>query len=196
MVRGKVTNGAEVALFGHGQAIEGRQVAFVEFEVLLQVEVLVLHHAQFHFFLVVEHRVDPVAVLHVHRLDVVRFDDVTVYLGCLSHDPHILTSVLANDGVRGGVHYITLDFAKLFWHVKPALAPLVVVEVLLKISSFDGALAGEELTDLVLGKLSFAHDQDNLVVRRVLLEAPLEPNFVDFRVDVEDAMEDEGAQLQ
>ena len=70
-------------------------------------------------------------MVHVHRVDIARLNHVVVDLSCLAHNLHALTSVLAYDILGGWVDDIALNFAQFLWQVKPKLAPLVVVEVLL-----------------------------------------------------------------
>ena len=70
---------------------------------------------------------------HVHLIDKVRLNYALVDLAGLNNHHGLLTSVLADDKVVGRVDYIALNLGELFGQIEPALAPLVVVEVLLKV---------------------------------------------------------------
>ena len=56
-------------------------------------------NAKIKFFFKVEDRVDPIAVIHVHWLDVVWLDHIIVDLGCFTNNLCLLTSVLVNEVV-------------------------------------------------------------------------------------------------
>ena len=127
----QVTNTLQVALSGYGKAVERLNVSLVELVILLQKERVVLVNTQFNFLLSVKDRVYPIAVIHIHWVDIVWLDNFVVDLGCLAHHCIVLASVLADQTLWCRVDHIALDSTKLFWQIIPELAILIVVEVLL-----------------------------------------------------------------
>ena len=53
-------------------------------------------------------------MIHVHRVDVARLDNVVVDLCSLAHNLYTLASVLVYDIVRGRVDDIALNFVQFF----------------------------------------------------------------------------------
>lgn len=140
-----------------------------------------LNHTQIDLFLVVETGINPVAMVHVHRLDEVRLDDLVVHLSSLNDNLHALLGVLTDDCLRCWVYNVTLHLVKILRRLVPVLAPFTVVKVLLKAERpcvtlnrfLRLALAAwlEPLADGAFLKLGTAHDEDDFVVGGVILEA-------------------------
>ena len=84
-------------MLGQSETIERSDVTLVELVVLLKKEAVALVNTEIQFLFEVEDRVDPIAVVHVHRVYVVRFDYIVVDLCCLTDNLHTLASVLVND---------------------------------------------------------------------------------------------------
>lgn len=195
MVSCKVSYGSKVSLKGHCEAIQSRDVAFVELEILLQEKLSVLQHSQINLFLFVEHGIYPAAMVHVHWLNKVRFDNIAVNLGCLSHNMDSLLGVLANNSVRCRVDKVTLDFRHLLRHIEPELAPLTIVEVLLGAHRLLATLVCllsiwalcEDLLHGVFRELGFVENHDYLVVSGISLKLAEKPDLANLRVVVENA---------
>ena len=196
MICCKVSHRSEVFLKGHCEAIQSRDVAFVELEILLQEKLGVLQHSQINLLLFVEHGIYPAAMVHVHWLNKVRFDDIAVNLGCLSHNMDSLLGVLADNSVRCRVDKVTLDFRHLLRHIEPELAPLTIVEVLLGAHRLLATLVClllsrwalcEDLLHGVFRELSLVENHDCLVVSGISLELAEKPDLANLRVVVENA---------
>ena len=127
----QISNALQVTLRGYGKAVERLDVALVELVVFVQKERLILVDTKFDLLLSVKDRVYPIAVIHIHWVDIVWLHNIVVDLGCLAHHCIVLASVLADQTLRCRVDHIALDSTKLFWQIIPELAILIVVEVLL-----------------------------------------------------------------
>ena len=68
-----------------------------------------LVHSEIKLLFFVEYSIHPVAMLHIHWLNVMRLDNTLVYLVSFTDDLVLLTSVLGNQDVSGWVNDICLD---------------------------------------------------------------------------------------
>ena len=131
--RSQVSDRAQIFLSWNSKTVKGCDVTLVKLIVFLQEEVGILVDSELDFFLAVENRVEPLAVAHVHLIDKERLDYALVNLTGLNNHHSLLTSVLPDNKVVGRVDYIALNLSELSGQIEPALAPFVVVEVLLKV---------------------------------------------------------------
>ena len=115
MLASQVTHCFQVSLFGQSETVESRGITLIVFVVFLQEETIALMDSKVDLFLEAEDGVDPVAVVHVHRVKEIWFDHIVVDLGRLTHVLPALASVLIDVFVRGGVDHVTLHLAELSW---------------------------------------------------------------------------------
>lgn len=152
-------------------------------------------HTKIKFLFVIEDSVDPIAVIHVHWINVVSLDYIIVDFSRLTNHLIRLTSVLGDNVVRCRVDHIALHLAQILRHVKPKLAPLIVMEVLLRrdcllfLTTF--LHSGEKFAHLSFCKLGLSQDQDHLILSWVPSEASQEPDGLGLSILVEDASESE-----
>lgn len=93
----QVTNRLQISLLGQCKTVKSRDITLIELVVLLKEESIILVDTQVDFFLKVEDRVDPIAVVHIHWINVLSLDYIVVDLCRLSDDLHALASVLVDD---------------------------------------------------------------------------------------------------
>ena len=112
MLACQISNRLQVSLLWKSETVKRGDVTFVELVVFLEEEAFILVNAEIQFLFEVEDRVDPVAMIHVHRVDVARLNYVVVDLCSLAHNLHTLASVLVYDIVGGRVDNIALNLAQ------------------------------------------------------------------------------------
>ena len=95
-------------MHGDCQAVESRYITLIKLIVFLEEEFFGLVHSEIKLLFFVEYSIHPVAMLHIHWLNVVRLDDTLVYLVSFTDDLVLLTSVLGNQDVSGWVNDICL----------------------------------------------------------------------------------------
>ena len=96
-------------MHGDCQAVESRYITLIKLIVFLEEEFFGLVHSEIKLLFFVEYSIHPVAMLHIHWLNVVRLDNTLVYLVSFTDDLVLLTSVLGNQDVSGWVNDICLD---------------------------------------------------------------------------------------
>ena len=96
MLTRQISEREEVALLRNGQAVERLDVTLVELVIFLEVEIRILMDTKFFFFFIVKDGVHPIAVAHIHRVNVAWFDNIGVDIGVFDDELHRLSSVLGD----------------------------------------------------------------------------------------------------
>jgi len=106
----QVTDRAELGalIAEESKAVQSRQVSMVVLPVLLEHEVLVLMNSKVDFLLLAEDSIDPVTVRHIHRLDVVRGNDIVVDSSGLTDNRILLGGVLGDQLLASWVDHVGL----------------------------------------------------------------------------------------
>ena len=127
----KVSDRAQIALLWQSKAVESGDVTLVKLVVFLEHKAFCFVDSQVYLFFFVQNSVHPVAMIHIHGINVVSLDNIVVDSWRLVQYLDLLTSVLEDHGFGGRVHDITLHFAELFRQIEPVLSEFTVVEILL-----------------------------------------------------------------
>ena len=106
MLSSEVSDCLQVSLDRHHEAVHRSDITFIEFVILFQNEVFVLEDDVLLFLFTCENRVDPIAVVHVHRIEEARLYDVSIDFSCLANNFLFLLRILGYQLLTGRIDHL------------------------------------------------------------------------------------------
>ena len=107
MLSSQVSRCPKIFLNRQHETIHRSYISLIELVILFEDEVLILEDDILLLLLTFENRVDPVAVIHVHRVDEEGLHYIVVDLSCLANDFLLLPGILGYQLLTGGIDHLT-----------------------------------------------------------------------------------------